>query len=104
MLHCFYRICPEDEPLSFRDFKEDITKDFQQQEQGPSLIKDFDLLEEELTQGSIYMKQSKDLRATVDQVILFKSDLLYVLRPIFWKTARGKNNSTIFPLSICNFS
>ncbi|XP_066919600.1 von Willebrand factor A domain-containing protein 3B-like [Clytia hemisphaerica] len=62
------KICPEDEPSSFRDFKEEIERDFKQQEQGPSLIKDLDFLEEELAQGSIYMKQSKDLRATVDQL------------------------------------
>jgi len=33
-----------------------------------TVLKDLDLFEEELAQGAIYMKQSKDLRITVEQV------------------------------------
>jgi len=33
-----------------------------------TVLKDLDLFEEELAQGAIYIKQSKDLRITVEQV------------------------------------
>lgn len=47
--------------------KEEIQKDLNEQELTTT-ISDLDLLEEELEQGCIYMKQSQDLRETVKQV------------------------------------
>ena len=47
--------------------KEEIQKDLNEQELTTT-ISDLDLLEEELEQGRIYMKQSQDLRETVKQV------------------------------------
>ena len=61
-----FRICPDGELPSYQEIKEDVVKDF---EEHSSVMKDLDLLEEELAQGSIYMKQSKDLRTTVEQVM-----------------------------------
>ena len=47
--------------------KDEIQKDFNEQELTTS-VSDLDLLEDELDQGRIYMKQSQDLRETVKQV------------------------------------
>lgn len=59
--------CPNNEEISYRDMKEEIQKDLNEQELTTS-ISDLDLLEEELEQGRIYMKQSQDLRETVKQL------------------------------------
>ena len=67
----YYRLYPHEEDLvNFSEDKDDIRKDFEEHmdELPENVLKDLDLLEEELAQGAIYMKQSKDLRITVEQV------------------------------------
>ena len=59
--------CPNNEEISYEDMKDEIQKDFNEQELTTS-VSDLDLLEDELDQGRIYMKQSQDLRETVKQV------------------------------------